>query len=81
MNQALAIKQVVDKINTAIENGSYSDAEKALALLEELKQDLHVFLETGIDFKLVVDNLDDSIYITDSEGRVPYSRPPEDSFW
>ena len=31
--------------NTAIENGSYSDAEKALALLEELKQDLHVFLE------------------------------------
>lgn len=75
MNQALAIKQVVDKINTAIENGSYSDAEKALALLEELKQDLHVFLENGIDFKLVVDNLDDSIYITDSEGRVLYVNP------
>ncbi|MFR3483732.1 MAG: hypothetical protein ACLTXL_09750 [Clostridia bacterium] len=33
--------------------------------LQEIDHDLEVFLAQGIDFKIVVDALDDSIFITD----------------
>jgi PAS domain-containing protein len=75
MNQTLAIQEVLDKINRCIEEGTYADAESTLALLQEIKQDLHFFHLTGIDFKIVVDSLDDSIYITDKDGRVLYVNP------
>ena len=75
MNQSLAIQQVLEKIDNAIENGSYEDAGKALALLKEIKSDLHYFHQAGIDFKIVVENLDDSIFITDKEGNVLYVNP------
>lgn len=75
MNQVLAIQKVQKKIRVALECGSYNDATQMLALLKEIDNDLQVFLDTGIDFKIVVDALDDSIYITDKDGKVMYVNP------
>ena len=36
--------------------------------LSEIDEDLQVFLDKGIDFKVVTDTLDDSIFITDKDG-------------
>ncbi len=75
MNQTLAIQEVINKINRAIDEMTYKNEGSALALLREIKQDLHYFHQTGIDYKIVVDSLDDSIYITDKEGTVLYVNP------
>ena len=75
MNQVLAIQKVQQKITKAITGGSYSDPKATLSLLKEIQNDLQVFLDNGIDFKIVVDSLDDSIYITDKEGKVLYVNP------
>lgn len=72
MDQALAIIQVCEKINTALLEAKDQNHRK---FLEEILSDLKVFLETGIDFKVVVDHLDDSILVTDSEGQVLYINP------
>ena len=75
MNQTLAIQEVIEKIDDAVKREDYKDPDAALALLQSIKADLHCFHEAGIDFKVVVDSLDDSIYITDREGRVMYVNP------
>lgn len=75
MNQALAIQQVTEKIEKAIENECYTDSEKSLNLLKEIYTDLQYFFQEGIDYKIVVDSLDDSIYITDNEGKCIYVNP------
>lgn len=75
MNQVLAIQKVQDKIKKAIDNKSYEQAGETLDLLNEIFTDLQVFLDNGIDFKIVVDALDDSIYITDKDGKVLYVNP------
>lgn len=75
MNQTLAIQEVIEKIDDAVTREDYKDPDAALALLQSIKADLHCFHEAGIDFKVVVDSLDDSIYITDREGRVMYVNP------
>ncbi|MDY5423249.1 PAS domain-containing protein [Hornefia butyriciproducens] len=75
MNQTLAIQEVIEKIDDAVTREDYKDPDTALALLQSIKADLHYFHEAGIDFKVVVDSLDDSIYITDREGRVMYVNP------
>ena len=75
MNQVLAIQKVQQKITKAISGGCCSDPAATLVLLKEIQNDLQVFLDNGIDFKIVVDSLDDSIYITDKEGKVLYVNP------
>jgi len=75
MDQVLAIKQVQDKINKALEDGATASPADANALLREISNDLDVFLAQGIDFKIVVDSLDDSVMITDKDGKVLYVNP------
>ncbi len=72
MDQVLAINSVCKKIT---ENLSTIDNPKTKYFLEEILNDLKVFLDKGIDFKEVVDNLDDSILITDKDGKVLYINP------
>lgn len=75
MDQVLAIKKVQDKINKALAEKDGRSAESADALLREIASDLDVFLDKGIDFKIVVDSLDDSVMITDKDGTVLYVNP------
>ncbi len=75
MDQALAIKIIQNKINTALEQSDTSNPSECRALLQEIASDLNVFLSEGIDYKLVVDNLDESIFITDKDGKVLYVNP------
>ncbi len=43
--------------------------------LQAIDRELDCFLDRGIDFKQVVDGLDDSIFITDKDGNVLYVNP------
>lgn len=72
MDQVLAIIKVCDKISKSLPEMKDPLCSQ---LLTELRSDLQVFLEKGIDFKEVVDHLDDSIFITDGEGKVLYVNP------
>ena len=75
MIQAVAIQQVQKKITDALERNVCQDPAEAAALLKEIYEDLQYFHQEGIDYKIVVDALDDSIYITDAVGRVLYVNP------
>lgn len=75
MDQVLAIQKVKEKIRKTLDNGEYRDGKKMADFLQEIDHDLEVFLAQGIDFKIVVDALDDSIFITDKEGTCLYVNP------
>ena len=75
MDQVLAIKKIQDKITKALEQEKACPSEDCSALLQEISTDLDVFLAKGIDYKTVVDSLDDSIFITDKDGQVLYVNP------
>jgi len=72
MDQFLAIRNVRDKLQRLI--ASISDPA-ASASLREIDADLGMFHNGGIDFKEVVDSLDDSVLITDADGMVLYVNP------
>ncbi|MBQ6401604.1 MAG: sigma 54-interacting transcriptional regulator [Firmicutes bacterium] len=75
MDQVLAIKEIQEKISKALEREDAPETSECRALLEEISSDLDVFLAQGIDFKVVVDHLDDSVFITDKDGLVLYVNP------
>lgn len=75
MDQVLAICEVKEKILSALGNADYQDNAKTKKLLEEIIVDLDAFLNLGIDFKHVVEALDDSIFITDNKGVCIYVNP------
>ena len=52
-----------------------SQRPELIEQLEEIDVRLKAFHDRGIDFKEVVDGLDDSIMITDAEGTVLYINP------
>lgn len=75
MDQVLAICDVKEKIQSALENKDYCNPDKTKLLLETISKDLDAFLSLGIDFKHVVEALDDSIFITDKDGICMYVNP------
>lgn len=75
INQDLCISLISNKLSNALQNGIYEDSAQAKEFLKEIQADLSIFLEDGIDFKKVVNSLDDSILITDSESKVIYVNP------
>jgi transcriptional regulator with PAS, ATPase and Fis domain len=72
MDQVLAICKVREKLKVLEEQLNNHPSK---ALTKEIFEDLGVFLDKGIDFKEVVDSLDDSIFITDKDGYVMYVNP------
>lgn len=72
MNQYLAIRQIRSKLRALLQDPSASDL---VPRLTEIDRELERFLDRGIDFKEVVDELDDSIFITDDQGNVLYVNP------
>lgn len=72
MNQYSAIREVRKLLRQVIEQ---EDKPDLTARLEEIDRRLEAFHDRGIDFKEVVDGLDDSIFITDAEGVVLYINP------
>lgn len=75
MDQVLAIQKVQEKIKHSLEANDHQSPEKSAHILREIYQDLSVFLAQGVDFKIVVDALDDSIFITDKDGVCLYVNP------
>ena len=72
MNQYLAIYQVRQMLQKLISETADADlADK----LKNIDHQLNYFLDKGIDFKQVVDGIDDSIFITDNKGNVLYVNP------
>lgn len=72
MNQYLAICQIRDMLSKTIDQSSDPQLKKQL---EDIDRELMHFLDKGIDFKEIVDGLDDGIFITDSQGKVLYINP------
>lgn len=74
MNQYKAIYQIREMLQNLITE--YADSDSQLTQkLKTIDQELNYFLNRGIDFKQIVDELDDSIFITDKEGNVLYVNP------
>ena len=72
MNQYLAIYQVRQMLQKLISETADADlADK----LKNIDHQLNYFLDKGIDFKQVVDGIDESIFITDNKGNVLYVNP------
>lgn len=72
MNQYKAIYQIRQMLHDLIAEYSNSEIQPKL---EAIDRELDYFLARGIDFKQVVDELDDSIFITDKDGNVLYVNP------
>ena len=72
MNQYSAIREVRKLLRLVMDE---SDRPELVAKLEEIDHRLQAFHDRGIDFKEVVDGLDDSIMITDADGTVLYVNP------
>lgn len=75
MDQVLAIQKVSEKIRNALESNICENPEQIAAFLREIDQNLQAFLDQDIDFKIVTDSLDDSIFITDKNGVCLYVNP------
>ena len=72
MNQYLAICNIRSHLQNTI---SQCSDKTLLKQLQAIDNELQYFLEKDIDFKEVVDGLDDSIFITDAQGNVLYVNP------
>ena len=75
MKQSITISNILNHINQALQNRDYQNPEAMEALCRNMMFDLTSLLNDDIDFKAVVDALDDSILITDSDSRVIYVNP------
>ena len=71
MTQSLSIYNIRQKLHDIMKN---TDSNTAQAL-SEVDASLGDFLDYGIDFKRVVDGLDDSLLITDNTGKCIYVNP------
>lgn len=72
MNQYKAIYQIRQMLHDLMAEYSNSEIQPKL---EAIDRELDYFLDRGIDFKQVVDGLNDSIFITDKDGNVLYVNP------
>lgn len=75
MDQVLAIQKVKEKIQKFLKDSGGNQSPDVKDFLNEIDEDLQVFLDKGIDFKVVTDSLDDSIFITDKDGICLYVNP------
>ena len=72
MDQYLSIRAVRAMLRRAIETADNLSTVEQLRVIDDR---LAVFHDAGIDFKEVVDSLDNSILITDGQGIVLYINP------
>ncbi|BAK47426.1 transcriptional regulator containing GAF, AAA-type ATPase [Clostridium sp. SY8519] len=72
MDQYVAIRRIYEQLDNLSSTIADSDTRQKL---ESIKNELLIFSDRGIDYKEVVDQLDDSIFITDAAGTVIYTNP------
>lgn len=72
MDQYLAISQAREKLRKVI---SRMEDPELIGQLESVDRDLEYFFDKGIDFKEILDGIDDGIFITDKDGVVIYVNP------
>ena len=72
MNQYLAIREIREILLKAMEKAADTELSQ---YLHQIDEKLEFFLKKDIDFKEIVDGLDDGIFITDHQGNVLYVNP------
>lgn len=72
MNQYLAIREIREILLKAMEKAADTELSQ---YLHQIDEKLEYFLKKDIDFKEIVDGLDDGIFITDHQGNVLYVNP------
>ena len=72
MNQYMEIRRILEMLQDTMK---LSSDPVITGKLSDIRQELLLFLEHDIDFKEVIDGLDDSIFITDNKGNVLYVNP------
>lgn len=75
MDQSTSITKILNYVSQALEQKDYENTKDSEELYKRIKNDLASLLKDDIDFKAVVDALDDSILITDKDSRVIYVNP------
>ncbi len=74
MNQVLAIEEIINSLQNIIEDNSYS-RDFTIDSIKKIITELKNLNNQEINYKIVVDSLDDSIFITDNKGKVIYVNP------
>ena len=72
MYQYLAIREIREILLKAMEKAADTELSQ---YLHQIDEKLEYFLKKDIDFKEIVDGLDDGIFITDHQGNVLYVNP------
>lgn len=75
MSSAVTLKSIRNKIETAMLKASATGHREASDFFNELLADIDMYSENGIDFKTIVNAIDDSLVIADGEGRYIYTNP------
>ena len=75
MNNSITVTCLLDTVKDVLARKEYEDPAAMLEFCNKLEQSLSSLLEDDIDFKTVINSLDDSILITDSNSKVIYVNP------
>ena len=75
MNNSITVTCLLDTVKDVLARKEYEDPAAMLEFCNKLEQSLSTLLEDDIDFKTVINSLDDSILITDSNSKVIYVNP------
>ena len=75
MNNSITVTCLLDTVKDVLDRKEYENPAAMLEFCNKLEQSLASLLEDDIDFKTVINSLDDSILITDSNSKVIYVNP------
>ena len=75
MNNSITVTRLLDTVKDVLARKEYENPAAMLEFCNKLEQSLTSLLEDDIDFKTVINSLDDSILITDSSSKVIYVNP------
>lgn len=75
MNNSITVTCLLDTVKDVLARKEYENPAAMLEFCNKLEQSLASLLEDDIDFKTVINSLDDSILITDSNSKVIYVNP------
>ena len=75
MNNSITVTCLLDTVKDVLDRKEYENPAAMLEFCNKLEQSLTSLLEDDIDFKTVINSLDDSILITDSSSKVIYVNP------
>ena len=75
MNDNISLKTIRRKIENALYEAAAKGSREAENFFSELLADIDMYSENGIDFKQIVNSIDDSLVIANGEGRYIFANP------